>query len=71
MLENFEKAIEKYEAACKIFPNEMTYMLNIAACYLEQKDFDKWSNECLTCIRFRKVSTKMPMVHVVPKDLDC
>jgi stress-induced-phosphoprotein 1 len=56
---NFEKAIEKYEAACKIFPTEMTYMLNIAACYLEQKDFDK-------CIELSKEAIALGKENMAP-----
>ena len=42
----FEKAIEKYETASKMCPTDMTYMLNIAACYLEQKKFDECISLC-------------------------
>ena len=35
------------------------------------KDFDRWTNECLTCIRFRKINTKTPAVATVPSNMDC
>ena len=35
------------------------------------KDFERWTNECLTCIRFHKVNTKNPAVPVVPSTVDC
>lgn len=46
----FDKAIEKYEAACKMYPKDCTYMLNIAACYLEMKDFEKCRDLCKEAI---------------------
>ena len=46
----FDQAIEKYEAASKMCPTDMTYMLNIAACYLEQKKFDDCISLCKDAI---------------------
>merc|ERR1711871_1109742 len=47
---SFDKAIEKYEAACKMYPKDCTYMLNIAACYLEMKDYEKCRELCKEAI---------------------
>lgn len=38
---NFEKAIELYSAAIELNPAEMTYYSNLAAVFMEQKEYDK------------------------------
>lgn len=43
---NFEEALTHYHKALELDPTEITYMLNIAAVYFEQKEFKKCIEQC-------------------------
>jgi len=43
---NFEDALKHYNKAVELDPNEITYYLNIAAVYFEQKEFEKCIAQC-------------------------
>lgn len=47
----FDEAKKFYEEAIEVLPIEMTYYLNIASIYLEQKDFDKTIEQCEKAIK--------------------
>ena len=36
-----------------------------------KKDVDKWVQNCITCVRFRKITTKTQQVAVIPVDAEC
>ena len=43
---NYSEALKLYTKALEINPKEITYYLNLAACYHELKEFDKVIEEC-------------------------
>ena len=43
---NFEVALEHYNKAVQLDPTEITFMLNIAAVYFEQKEYQKCIEQC-------------------------
>lgn len=43
---NFEKALQHYNKAVELDPTEIIYLLNIAAVYFEQKEYDKCIAQC-------------------------
>lgn len=43
---NFDKALEHYNKAVELDPTEITYHLNIAAVYFEQKEYEKCISQC-------------------------
>lgn len=43
---NFEEALQHYNKAVELDPTEIIYLLNIAAVYFEQKDYDKCIAQC-------------------------
>ncbi|XP_051155550.1 stress-induced-phosphoprotein 1 [Leptopilina boulardi] len=43
---NFELALQHYNKAVELDPNEITFQLNIAAVYFEQKDYQKCIEQC-------------------------
>ena len=43
---DFPKAIELYSAAIELCPEEIIYYSNLAAVYIEMKDYDKAIEEC-------------------------
>ena len=47
---NFEKAIEHYQKAIALDPNDMTFKTNLAAVYFEQKRFEDSIKECMDAI---------------------
>eukprot|EP00003_Mantamonas_plastica_P023205 TRINITY_DN4121_c0_g1_i1.p1 TRINITY_DN4121_c0_g1~~TRINITY_DN4121_c0_g1_i1.p1 ORF type:complete len:404 (-),score=158.39 TRINITY_DN4121_c0_g1_i1:89-1300(-) len=51
---DFNAAIDKYNAASKVLPDEITYYTNRAACYFEMKDYDKCIEECKEGIEIGK-----------------
>ncbi|ANQ06487.1 STI1-like protein [Plasmodium coatneyi] len=49
----FEEALQEYEEAIKINPNDIMYHYNKAAVYIEMKEFDKAIETCLYAIENR------------------
>ena len=43
---SFEEALEHYNKAVELDPTEIIYLLNIAAVYFEQKEYDKCISQC-------------------------
>ncbi|XP_054002930.1 LOW QUALITY PROTEIN: stress-induced-phosphoprotein 1-like [Hylaeus anthracinus] len=43
---NFEEALQHYNRAVELNPTEIIYLLNIAAVYFEQKEYDKCIAQC-------------------------
>lgn len=43
---NFDVALEHYNKAVKLDPTEITFQLNIAAVYFEQKEYEKCIQQC-------------------------
>ena len=43
---NFEEALQHYNKAVELDPTEIIYLLNIAAVYFEQKEYDKCIEQC-------------------------
>ncbi|XP_015181039.1 PREDICTED: stress-induced-phosphoprotein 1 [Polistes dominula] len=43
---NFEEALKHYNKAVELDPTEIVYLLNIAAVYFEQKEYDKCICQC-------------------------
>lgn len=43
---NFEEALQHYNKAVELDPTEIIYLLNIAAVYFEQKEYDKCIAQC-------------------------
>lgn len=43
---SFEEALEHYNKAVELDPTEIIYILNIAAVYFEQKEYDKCISQC-------------------------
>lgn len=43
---NFDEAIKLYEQAKTLYPKECAYYINLAKCYLEQKNFEKTLENC-------------------------
>lgn len=43
---NFEEALQHYNKAAELDPTEIVYLLNIAAVYFEQKEYDKCIAQC-------------------------
>ncbi|XP_012283788.1 stress-induced-phosphoprotein 1 [Orussus abietinus] len=43
---NFEVALQHYNKAVELDPTEITYLLNIAAVYFEQKEYEKCIAQC-------------------------
>lgn len=43
---SFEEALEHYNKAVELDPTEIVYLLNIAAVYFEQKEYDKCIAQC-------------------------
>lgn len=43
---NFDEALKHYNRAVELDPTDITYYLNIAAVYFEQKEFDKCIEQC-------------------------
>lgn len=47
---NFEEALQRYNRAVALDPTEIIYMLNIAAIYFEQKEYEKCIAQCEAAI---------------------
>jgi len=50
----FDKAIEKYQAALDLVPNEITYALNIASALLGKQDLDGCIKQCEKALEISK-----------------
>lgn len=77
---DFSAALEHYEKAIKIDPTDMTFLLNKAAVYIENKEYEKAAKECEIAIEvgrtnradfkiIAKAYARMAVAHLRLKNL--